>query len=84
MRADQLKKYRKNLEKAINEVLTDSPKLNKAIGEIRDEGFDVVLMIEATIGFNRCVSESSEEAQENLELTRQDRSFLKKLRISSE
>ena len=69
---------------AINEVLTDSPELNKAVEKIRDDGFDVVLMIEATIGFNRCVEESSEEAQGNLSLTRQDRSFLKKLRISSE
>ena len=84
MRTDQLKKYRKNLEMAINEVLTDSPKLNKAIEKIRDDGFDVVLMIEATLGFNRCVEESAEEVQENLSLTRQDRSFLKKLRISSE
>jgi hypothetical protein len=84
MRADQLKKYRKNLEMAINEVLIDSPELNKAIEKIREDGFDVVLMIEATIGFNRCVGESPEEDQEDLELTRQDRSFLKKFRISSE
>ena len=84
MRTDQLKKYRKNLEMAINEVLTDSPKLNKAIEKIRDDGFDVVLMIAATLGFTRCVEESAEEVQGNLSLTRQDRSFLKKLRISSE
>ena len=68
---------------AINEVLTDSPELNEVVGKIRDDGFDVVLMIEATIGFNRCAGESSEEDQEDLELTCQDRSFLKKFRISS-
>ncbi|MBA3973827.1 MAG: hypothetical protein C0504_06365 [Candidatus Solibacter sp.] len=38
---------------AINESLSDSDRIAEAIGEIKRAGYDVFLVLEATIGFNR-------------------------------
>ncbi len=38
---------------AINESLSDSDRIAEAIGEIRRAGYDVFLVLEATIGFNK-------------------------------
>lgn len=83
---DQLKDYRKKLEAAINEALTESPKINVAIEDIREAGYDVFLIIEATIGFNKREEATAGAArkgpQVRLELTTQDEKFLKSLKIS--
>ena len=44
---------------AINESLSDSDRIAAAIGEIKRAGYDVFLVLEATIGFNK--REESEE-----------------------
>ena len=49
----EIKRLMKSLGETINETLSDSPKINEAIQNIRDAGFEVFLIIEATIGFNR-------------------------------
>ena len=41
------------LGQAINESLSDSERIAGAIGEIRRSGYDVFLVLEATIGFNK-------------------------------
>lgn len=41
------------LGNAINESLSDSDRIAAAIGEIKRAGFDVFLVLEATIGFNK-------------------------------
>lgn len=41
------------LGQAINESLSDSDRIAAAIGEIRRAGYDVFLVLEATIGFNK-------------------------------
>ena len=41
------------LGNAINESLSDSDRIAAAIGEIKGAGYDVFLVLEATIGFNR-------------------------------
>ena len=84
MEAEELKEHRKKLEAAINESLTESPKINAAIQSIRDVGYDVFLIIEATIGFNRREESSSTQKQlpaVQLELTTHDEKFLKSLKI---
>jgi len=50
------------LGNAINESLSDSDRIAAAIGEIKRAGYDVFLVLEATIGFNK--RESSEDAEE--------------------
>lgn len=41
------------LGNAINESLSDSDRIAAAIGEIKRAGYDVFLVLEATIGFNK-------------------------------
>lgn len=50
---DHLKELMQELGHAINESLSDSDRIAEAIGEIKRAGYDVFLVLEATIGFNR-------------------------------
>ncbi len=84
---DDLKGYRKSLEKAIYEALTDSPQINSIILKIQESGYEVFLIVEATVGFNKPEDEkeSSDEkdpSKVRLQLTSQDERFLRQLKIS--
>jgi hypothetical protein len=50
---DRLKELMQDLGNAINESLSDSDRIAEAIGELKKSGYDVVLVLEATIGFNK-------------------------------
>lgn len=50
---DRLKELMQELGNAINESLSDSDRIAAAIGEIKGAGYDVFLVLEATIGFNK-------------------------------
>ncbi len=82
-----------DLGNAINESLSDSERIAEAIGEIKRAGYDVFLVLEATIGFNkRDENEDSDSpdmdesheivATEKVRFTTQDQRFLKALRIA--
>ena len=58
---DRLKELMQELGNAINESLSDSERIAAAIGEIKQAGYDVFLVLEATIGFNK--REESEEGE---------------------
>ena len=86
-----------DLGAAINDSLSESDRIAEAIGEIRRSGYDVFLVLEATIGFNRrddgaetgnevAVSETkpSKVAAGKLKFTAQDERFLKALKIVSD
>ena len=88
---EELKSLMKNLGQVINEALTESPKINLAIQDIRDAGYEVFLIIEASIGFSRKTEggltpsdEEPFEAREKvrLQITRDDVKFLKSLKIA--
>jgi hypothetical protein len=92
---DRLKELMQELGNAINESLSDSDRIAAAIGEIRRAGYDVFLVLEATIGFNKRDesgeddSESGEASEklvledpENIRWTSQDQKFLRALKIS--
>ncbi len=96
---DRLKELMQELGNAINESLSDSDRIAGAIGEIKRAGYDVFLVLEATIGFNKRDgedgdSESSESGNANrpvhfestgkIRLTSQDQKFLRALKISVE
>ncbi len=87
---DRLKGLMQDLGTAINESLSDSESIAEAIGEIKRAGYDVFLVLEATIGFNK-----RDDAEEGESLPREvvstggttgftshDHRFLKALRIS--
>ena len=54
---------------AINDSLSESDRIAEAIGEIKRAGYDVFLVLEATIGFNRRDENAEEEEDEQLEST---------------
>jgi hypothetical protein len=62
---DRLKELMQDLGNAINESLSDSDRIAEAIGEIKRAGYDVFLVLEATIGFNKR-EEGEEEADGDL------------------
>ena len=88
---DNLKHLIKELGAAINEALSESPAINESIQNVKKAGYDVFLVLEATIGFNKkSVEETpteypvtySEDA--HLKVTGQDLKFLRSLKISVE
>ncbi len=87
---DRLKELIQQLGNVINESLSDSESLAEVIGEIRETGYDVFLVIEATIGFNKREGEESSPSPElsrlptELTFTDQDQAFLKALKINVE
>jgi hypothetical protein len=86
---DNLKQLMKELGAAINDTLSNSDRISEAIAKIRSSGYDVFLVLEATIGFNRrneTADESAEtiglDREAELNITSQDVKFLKSLKIS--
>jgi len=86
------------LGNAINDSLSDSDRIAEAIGEIKQAGYDVFLVLEATIGFNkRDDSEDTDDASDpearpetkhtfestgKIKFTSQDQRFLRALKIA--
>jgi hypothetical protein len=64
---EPLKRLMQELGNAINDSLSESDRIAEAIGEIKKAGYDVFLVLEATIGFNR--REGDEEDAEDSEIT---------------
>jgi hypothetical protein len=65
---DRLKELMQELGNAINESLSDSDRIAAAIGEIKRAGYDVFLVLEATIGFNKREDSEESEDGETIEL----------------
>ncbi|HXS95131.1 MAG TPA: hypothetical protein VN736_11035 [Candidatus Limnocylindrales bacterium] len=65
---EPLKHLMQELGNAINDSLSESDRIAEAIGEIKRAGYDVFLVLEATIGFNRR-DEDSEDEDEEIEIT---------------
>ncbi len=80
-----LKKLVQQLGEAIHESVSESEQIAGVVQDIRRQGFDVLLMLEATIGLNEVAKRSEdEEASMGTDFTPQDVSFLRSLRIAVE
>ncbi len=84
----QIKHLIKRLGSAIDASLSRSEEIAAVIAEIRSEGYDVLLVLEATIGFKKRESsndggEAPELSHKDLDenLTDEDQQFLKSLSI---
>lgn len=85
----QVKDLIQKLGEAIHESVSDSEQIAGVVREIREQGFDVLLMLEATIGLNEVEEEQPVEAENPDEpaqgpFTRGDLTFLRSLRITTE
>ena len=92
---ERLKELMQELGNAINESLSDSDRIAGAIGEIKGAGYDVFLVLEATIGFNKRSQDATDEEMAEtasvrfetpgkIAWTSQDTKFLRALKISTE
>ena len=85
----------KELGEAINESLAESEQIADVIGKIKAGGYDVFLVLEATIGFNKADDHTAAKptlvgknagaahsSDPEFKVNAQDVKFLKSLRIS--
>jgi hypothetical protein len=88
----RLKQLMKELGEAINESLSESEPIAEVITRIKSGGYDVFLVLEATIGFNKreeqgatpkpALVSSRAKADPEFKVNAQDVKFLKSLRIT--
>ena len=88
----KLRKLVQQLGEAIHETVSESEHIAGVVQDIRKQGFDVLLMLEATIGLNELEQQpgpvlepsKTEDHEDKGTFTAQDLNFLKSLRIGIE
>jgi hypothetical protein len=85
----RLRELIQQLSEAIHESVIESEQIAGVVQDIRQHGFDVLLMLEATIGLNDVTAREAREAgagtgESSVEppFTQNDLSFLRSLRIT--
>ena len=88
---DNFKRLIKELGQAINESLADSDNISDVMGRIRAAGYDLFLVLEVTIGFNKKGESGTVHRQDltadasvtepEFALTTEDAKFLRSLKI---
>ena len=86
----KLRKLVQQLGEAIHESVSESSQIAGVVADIRRQGFEVLLMLEATIGLNEIEEQpegavelaNADSGDEQGTFTAQDLHFLKSLRIS--
>jgi hypothetical protein len=88
---DNFKRLIKELGEAINESLADSEKISEVMTRVRNAGYDLFLVLEVTIGFNkrgeinlvhRQKLNADGRSDPDFHLTSQDTQFLRALKIT--
>ena len=78
-----VKKLIQKLGEAIHETVAESEDIAVVVKDIREQGFDVLLMLEATIGLNEVEPDAAEPEEVETEgFTNSDLHFLRSLRIT--
>ena len=88
---DNFKRLIKELGEAINESLAESEKISEVMTRVRNAGYDLFLVLEVTIGFNkrgeinlvhRQKLSAEGRSDPDFHLTSQDTQFLRALKIT--
>jgi len=85
----QLKQLMKELGEAINESLADSDQIAEVVSKIKEGGYDIFLVLEATIGVSKQGEKPTDKTSmvttlttnPEFKISEQDLKFLKSLRI---
>jgi hypothetical protein len=85
----QLKQLMKELGEAINESLSDSEQIAEVVSRIKEGGYDIFLVLEATIGVSKQGEKSTDKTSlvatlstnPEFKINEHDLKFLKSLRI---
>jgi len=86
----EIKRLMKNLGESINETLGEAPKINEYLQEIRDTGYEIIIVIEAKLGLSHKDNEEYDISPDfsdkpvRLMITPEDAKFLKSLKISTD
>jgi hypothetical protein len=88
----QLKQLMKELGEAINESLSDSDQIAEVVSRIKEGGYDIFLVLEATIGVSKQGEKTTDKtsvistlpSNAEFKVNDQDVKFLKSLRIKIE
>jgi hypothetical protein len=83
----RLRELIQQLGEAIHESVIESEQIAGVVQDIRKHGFDVLLMLEATIGLNEVTKDAEtgeEDAEGDVPFNQNDREWLRSLRISVE
>jgi hypothetical protein len=88
----QLKQLMKELGEAINESLSESEQIAEVVSRIKEGGYDIFLVLEATIGVSKQGEHTTDKTSlvstlstnSELKISDQDLKFLKSLRIKIE
>lgn len=88
----RLRELIQQLGEAIHVSVSENEQINHVVQEIRDEGYDVVMMLEATFGLTEASEKEVGEDGETIEgeatpdggFTQNDLHFLRSLRIAVE
>jgi pentose-5-phosphate-3-epimerase len=88
----QLKQLMKELGEAINESLSDSEQISEVVSRIKEGGYDIFLVLEATIGVSKQGEQPTDKTSlvttlstnPEFKINEQDLKFLKSLRIKIE
>ena len=84
----RLRELIQQLSEAINEAVTENEQIAGVVQDIRRHGFDVLLMLEASIALNDLSAKEAEQVEvpaghsAEQPFTKNDLSFLRQLRIS--
>jgi hypothetical protein len=89
---DRLRRLVQNLEKSIEQAISSSPQVEECLGRIRDEGYELSLVLQATLAFaprgeldqDRVeeVAGVPNEVSPSLEMSSLDKKFLRSLKIA--
>lgn len=89
---DNLKRLTQELGQAIDQAINEAPRVKELTEQLRQAGYETILMVEATICFAKRPNTATEKLQEDLTqepelselMNKDDLQFLKKLKISIE
>ena len=76
---ESVKALLRELGEAINEVVTASPRVADVMQTIRNQGYEIVLRLDANVAVKR--GQAAAQASPAEQLTADDRRFLKRLKI---
>ena len=87
---ENFKRLIHELGQAINDSLSESDAISEVMARIRSSGYDLFLVLEITIGFNKqgrdtnAIVPGKEAHRTEFQLTNQEAQFLRALKISIE
>jgi hypothetical protein len=89
---DKLKRLVQSLEKSIEQAISSSPQVEECLARIREEGYELSLVLQATLAFAprgeldqsqvEEIAGIGREPEQNFQMSTLDKKFLRSLKIA--